>query len=317
MTALASRYRRFAEAEARGRSPLYEAFALAVADSAAAQDFLATLPPERRQPNLLLAAVRHVCGIARDGAHFLAMLLAHTGGVRAVMLTRTTQTNEAGRCATLLPVLARLPQPLALIEVGASAGLCLLPDHYGYDYGRLHIAPPTPNAPTLACVADAATPVPAAAPQIVWRAGLDLNPLDPADADQVAWLETLIWPGQEHRLATLHRALALATTLRPRIVKGDLLSDDLDTLCAEAPKGATLVIFHTAVMMYITDLGDRQRFAERAMALCDTWICSESAGLFPAIAARTTQPPPGRFLMSVNGAPAAWSEFYGSAIDWI
>ena len=45
------------------------------------------------------------------------------------------QTNEAGRCAVLLPVLAALPQPLALLEVGASAGLCLYPDRYAYRYG--------------------------------------------------------------------------------------------------------------------------------------------------------------------------------------
>ncbi len=50
------------------------------------------------------------------------------------MTTRSTQTSEPGRCATLLLLLARLPQPLALLEVGASAGLCLLPDRYGYDY---------------------------------------------------------------------------------------------------------------------------------------------------------------------------------------
>ena len=44
------------------------------------------------------------------------------------MRTRATQTNEAGRCAILLPVLAALPQPLALLDVGASAGLCLYRD---------------------------------------------------------------------------------------------------------------------------------------------------------------------------------------------
>ena len=44
------------------------------------------------------------------------------------MMVRSTQTNEAGRCAALLPVLALLPQPLALLEVGTSAGLCLFPD---------------------------------------------------------------------------------------------------------------------------------------------------------------------------------------------
>jgi hypothetical protein len=50
------------------------------------------------------------------------------------MLARRTQTNEAARCAVLLPALALLPQPLALIEVGASAGLCLLYDEWRYHY---------------------------------------------------------------------------------------------------------------------------------------------------------------------------------------
>ena len=54
--------------------------------------------------------------------------------MRATVLARATQTNEAGRCAVLLPFLAELPQPLALLEVGASAGLCLLPDRYSYRY---------------------------------------------------------------------------------------------------------------------------------------------------------------------------------------
>jgi hypothetical protein len=49
-------------------------------------------------------------------------------------MKRRTQTNEPARCATLLPLLALLPQPLALLEIGASAGLCLLPDLYSYKY---------------------------------------------------------------------------------------------------------------------------------------------------------------------------------------
>jgi hypothetical protein len=60
------------------------------------------------------------------------------------MLKRRTETNEPTRCATLLPLLALLPKPLALLEIGASAGLCLLPDLYGYEYnGTVHISPTT------------------------------------------------------------------------------------------------------------------------------------------------------------------------------
>ena len=44
------------------------------------------------------------------------------------MRARRTQTNEPARCAVLLPALAQLPEPLALVDVGASAGLTMLFD---------------------------------------------------------------------------------------------------------------------------------------------------------------------------------------------
>src|SRR5580700_5480496 len=35
---------------------------------------------------------------------------------------------------------------------------------------------------------------PAGLPEVVWRAGLDLNPLDVTDPADLTWLEALIWP---------------------------------------------------------------------------------------------------------------------------
>ena len=157
-------------------------------------------------------------------------------------------------CATLLPLLAQLPQPLALIEVGASAGLCLLTDRYGYDYGSQRIA----GTLIFRCAVNHATPIPNSAPQIVWRAGLDLNPIDLSDREQVAWLETLVWPEQTQRLVNLRAAIKIATTVRPRIVRGNLLGDAFAQLCAEAPKDATLVIFHSAVLAYVPELAARR-----------------------------------------------------------
>jgi hypothetical protein len=49
-------YRAFARREARGRSAAYEALAESVADDAAVMDFVASLPPGKRQPQLLFAA---------------------------------------------------------------------------------------------------------------------------------------------------------------------------------------------------------------------------------------------------------------------
>jgi hypothetical protein len=311
---VAARYNRFAEEEARGRSPLYERLARGVAADPKVIAFLMDLPEAKRQPNLLLAAVRHLAGIPADWTSFRQTVLAKPEAVRSIMLTHSTQTNEPARCATLLPVLARLPQPLALIEVGASAGLCLLPDFYGYEFGSASLRS---DGPVFSCAASTTTPLPKALPQVVWRAGLDLNPLDAADLSQAAWLQNLVWPEQTARMANLRAALNIAAAVRPRVVKGSLLDDDLAKLCGEAPKGATLVVFHTAVLAYVADPADRQAFAERVMPLCDCWIANESPRMFPAIAGRAPPGEAGRFLLSVNGEPVAWTDPHGASIEWI
>jgi hypothetical protein len=150
---LRRRYRRFATHEASGASPIYEAFALAVADDEGALAFLSTLPADKQQPNLLFAAVRHVAGTPSDAPALLDTLADQAERIRSVMSTRRVQTNEPARCATLLPALAMVPPPLALIEVGASAGLCLLPDRYHYRFGDVELRSPRAgaDAPVFPC----------------------------------------------------------------------------------------------------------------------------------------------------------------------
>jgi hypothetical protein len=121
-------YRGMAEHQLRDVSPSYAAICLGVADDTDVLARLHTLPPPKRQPNLLLGAVRFLGGSVASWPAFRAFVLDHWDELAATMSTRRTQTNEPGRCATLLPVLTTLPQPLALFEVGASAGLCLYPD---------------------------------------------------------------------------------------------------------------------------------------------------------------------------------------------
>ncbi|WP_246726433.1 DUF2332 domain-containing protein [Rhizobium leguminosarum] len=275
---ISARYVRFADEEACGRSPLYEALAHAVAGDRETLGLLSSLPDMKRQPNLLFAAVRHLFGTPTDWTEFRQVLLAHPDAVRSLMLERSTQTNEPGRCASLLPVLARLPQPLALLEVGTSAGLCLMPDLYGYDYGHKAIRAPemASQPPVFRCSASETTPLPTAAPHVVWRAGLDLSPIDVSDPAQVAWLETLVWPEQTERLANLQAAVKIAATVKPRIVKGDLRASEFVRLCSEAPKDATLVVFHTAVLDYISDPADREAFADQAMRLAPYWYRTSS-----------------------------------------
>jgi len=137
--ATAENYRRFARLEAAGRSPAYEALANAVAGNEMILAFLGSLVAAKRQPNMLFAAVRYLLG-APPGPHSHALVAERPSELAQVMNNRRTQTNEAARCAVLLPALAALPQPLALLEVGAAAGLTLLPDMYSYDYDGHRIA---------------------------------------------------------------------------------------------------------------------------------------------------------------------------------
>lgn len=314
---IAARFLRFAEREADGSSPLYAALARGAAADPLALAFLAALPEDKQQPNLLFAALRHVCGTPRDWPQARAALDAQAEQIRAVMLARRTQTNEPARCATLLPVLARLPQPLALLEVGASAGLCLLPDRYGYAYGTHCITAPTPEAPVFPVRAGAATPLPDTLPLVAWRAGLDLSPVDLQDPAQSAWLETLVWPEHSARLQRLRSAMQVAWRDPPPVHRGDLLTD-LAAVARTAPGNATLVVFHTAVLAYIADAAARDRFARTVRALGAVWISNESPAVFPAIAGRVRRPgPAGAFLLAVDGVPVAWTQPHGEWIEWL
>jgi len=254
---LAENYRVWAQ-EARGRSPAYVTLSNAVANDSAILDYLGTLPSDKRQPNLLFASARYLLGTPADPGTLRDLVRRDQDRLSQVMLTHRTQTNEPARCATLLPALAQLPGPLALIEVGASAGLTLLFDRYTYDYGDLVIAGSDPEAPTLHCGLRGPVPVPARVPEIAWRAGLDLNPLDVTSDDDVRWLSCLLWPGEGDRAERLALAVASARRSPPVIHRGDLLTD-LPALVAQAPAGATVVVYHSAVLAYVAP-GDRERF---------------------------------------------------------
>ena len=306
----ADQYAEFGSREARGVSPSYERLALAVARDDELLTRIETLPPAKRQPNLLFGAVRLLGGPVEDPAAFRGFALANWAAIAAEMRTRVTQTNEAGRCAALLPVLARLRQPLALIEVGASAGLCLYPDRYAYRYGEHAVGE---GEPVLACAATGFTP-PSRRPEVVWRAGLDLNPLDVTDPADVAWLEALIWPEHAHRRARLRAAAAVAKAEPPLLVRGDLV-DDLPALAARAPADATLVVFHTAVL-YLVSPARRQAFAEVVRGLPGHWIANESPGVLPYDGLPAPPDDTSYHVVALDGRPLAWAKPHGQRLVW-
>lgn len=307
-------YRHFAEREALGISEVYADWALRVSTDLAVLSLLETLPRQKRQPNLVFAASRWH-GAETTYSSFRGTLLHHWQEVRTTIQRRATQTNEAGRCAVLLPYLAALPQPLALIEVGAAAGLCLLPDRYSYRYDDGPSLDPDDGASqvVLPCRLAPGVPVPAM-PQIAWRAGIDLAPVDVNDPDACAWLETLVWPEQEERRTRLRAALALAQREHPTVVRGDL-TVELPALAKRAPADATLVVFHTAVLAYVQPKA-RARFVEVVGHQPGHWISNEGqtvvdlTPLFISIRSHDS-----RFLLAVDGVPRALTDPHGRSIE--
>ncbi len=314
----AAAYRSFAEHQARPSSPRYAEWASGVADDAEVLALVDGLRPERRQPNLVLACARLLGAPDAPWRTFRAWLVDHWGDVAAQARVRTTQTNEPGRCAVLVPELARLPAPLALVEVGASAGLCLLPDRWSYEYTdgrdvvRLDPVRGGPSRVVLRCRVDDLAVVPERLPHVVWRAGVDLHPLDVTVEDDVRWLRTLVWPGEDERLARLDAAIATAAADPPRVLVGDLLRL-LPDLVAQRPHGAHLVVMHSAVLVYLSE-AERRAFVELVRELDVTWLSNEGAGVLPDVAARLPADvvPDGAFVLARDGEPVALTHPHGA-----
>lgn len=326
-SATAEEYHDFGTRQAAD-SPCFTAWALGVADDPEVLALLEGVPPGKRQPNLVFAAARwHGARLGPyDGLR--SVLTGRWEQVRSTVLSRATQTNEPGRCATLLPVLASLPGPLALLEVGCSAGLCLFPDRYSYRFSTprhlVSLDPPGgPSPVVLDCEVLGDAPLPRALPDVVWRGGIDVNPLDVGDDDAMRWLRTLVWPEHEDRRARLAAAVALAREDPPwtvrSIVRGDLL-EELPGLVEQVPDDATLVVFHSAVIAYLADR-DRVRFTEMMPGLRGHWLSNEGTAVLPGLSPppRPTGSPVGAdpLVMALDGRPVAWAHGHGRAVHWI
>lgn len=313
-------YRGFAAMEAAGSSPRYEAIASAIADDAPLVERIRALPTEKRQPNLVLAAARLLGAPLDDPREWVQFAHDRWDSIAEVVMRRWTQTNEAARTGTILPLLARIPGPLALIEVGAAAGLCLYPDRYRTTYDRTTSIGPPGGAVAIDVTTTGPVPIPTAVPEVHSRTGIDRNPLDVADDDDLRWLEACIWPEHTERAARLRAAAGIVAADPPRLVRGDLV-DRIGECLDAVPADVTPVVFHSAVLSYL-DPDARRAFAgELGRCPRAVWISNEAPGVVASLHTDLTPPPTAAarsyFVVGVDGARVeAISDPHGGWLRW-
>jgi len=167
-------------------------------------------------------------------------------------LDSAPQTNEVGRSAVLmsglLAIAETFPQDMELLELGASGGLNLVLDRYGYDLGGRIAGDPA--SPLQLRPEWKGSPPPDAKVTIARRSGVDLNPLDVRrDGER---LLAYVWPDQRQRLTQLETALALAVGDPPRLERGDAAEWLEARLAGPRETGLTRVVLHSIAFQYFS-----------------------------------------------------------------
>ena len=193
---------------------------------------------------------------------FLAFAGARWDDV-AVEMRTGVQTNEVGRAAPLSAamnhVAAVTGHPLRLLEVGASAGLNLWLDRYGYaaggrTWGRA-------DSPLQLVDHFESGDVPTAGFTVVERRGCDLEPLDVHSPGTATLLRSFVWPEHEERRARLDAALEVAQQQPGVPIEAADATAWVEQHTADLPAGVTTVLFHSIVMPYLSR-DDRAAFGD-------------------------------------------------------
>lgn len=189
------------------------------------------------------------------GPVFLATVAEHRDRVVAA-LARTVQTNEVGRCASLLPGFLAVADstglPLRVLELGSSAGLNLRWDQYRYEGGADGSA--WGDADALLRFTDVfVAPLPRldVEARVVERRGCDRNPIDATSAEGSQLLRSFVWPDQLERFAALDAALALAPSVPVDVDRADAAEWVAEQL-GRVTDGVATVLFQSIVWQYLT-----------------------------------------------------------------
>jgi hypothetical protein len=322
---LARIQRRFAEFAAEYASlPLYAALCRHLAEDAELASLLLAARPGQARPVLWLAALhdlvlrRPETPAARwypsvvgaddvpDGDPWPDVrrtVLEHEDELVAQISTHGTQTNEVNRAvyvAVGLMAAARdtPDRPVALVELGASAGLLLAVDRYAVrvhgEVGEVLLGDPSSSVRCAgqdrAGIALMLGPGPRALPPVRGRVGLDLDPVDLADDDAVRWLEACLWPEVPGRVERFRAARDLLRASQPAVLRGDMVHG-LPRAVAQAREQAGaeahVVVFSSWALTYVAaprrlDLeAELHSLARDCEAL--SWLTAEPPRCVPGI----------------------------------
>jgi len=349
---LAAFYEYLAVAEFDGYCDLYARIARGMAEDREVLEMVVSLAPTPKVLPILVNAAMHDLVLAEPDLELAAiyrtgegdpwppyrqLLLDRVDDIRRLTSTRTVQTNEVARSSVVLAALSavhdRFGRPISLIEIGPSAGLNLLFDRYGYDFGN-GLTAGDPRSPVqLWCErrGPLSPPVAQTTLPVVARVGIDLNPVDVHDPDQCRWLEACLWPLVPDRADRLRAALALARQDPPIIHQGAAL-DLLPALLAEQPDDVVPCVLSTWVLAYFSKderqalhalLDDTGRGRDLACVTSEypsvaPWIdrpereASDNVGQGASVLGVATWRDG-----TVDARPMAWNHAHGAWIDWL
>ncbi|WP_249336753.1 DUF2332 domain-containing protein [Sporosarcina sp. Marseille-Q4063] len=276
ITRLANEYRVFADVSS---SILYEYLSNQITADSELLNLSSFAREGQPVPNLLFGAVQlllykgvehslrdyypnmveHPKDYEESFSHFKDFCRIYREEIISLLKVKLVQTNEARRCAYLYPVFSHIynkaNKPIALIEIGTSAGFQLLWDQYSYTYQseiiygnsqsdiRIQSEIKGDNRPELQVKS----------PPVAQRIGIDLHINDVTNDEDSLWLKSLIWPEHDARRGLFNRAVNCLTKNKHEIkfIEGDGV-ECLLKIVEQIPNNAVICVFHTHVANQIT-----------------------------------------------------------------
>jgi hypothetical protein len=262
----------FSEKECKNTSKLYEFLSLKIATDNELLEICLNSRNNQPIPNLLFGAVHYLLLKGKEHKlkeyypsivveakpfnesfdYFKDFCLIHKNKIISILETKLVQTNEVRRCAYLYPafsfIFEETKKPLALIEIGTSAGLQLLWDKYSYSYNTDEVVGDKSSKLNITSeIIGGITPfLHLTPPPITTRIGIDLNTVDLNDYEEYLWQKSLIWPEHKERLKMFESAANYIKDYPVQLIEGDgvtLLSE----IVKNVPKDSIVCIFHTHV----------------------------------------------------------------------